>query len=106
MFLFFILYIMENILLSKSEKTITDCKSFNSKDWTGVKFSIDYVVNKKTDDTYTNEKWETKNKWIKEVQFKIFDRSSLPQSFDKKSDSEICQELKWKSLITEVKIWW
>ena len=92
-FLYSILYNMENVILSRSERVISDCHSFKKKDWSWTCFSIDYIVNRKVGD-------ERK----KEPQFKIFDRSTLPASFDKKTDSEICQELKWKSLVIEQKI--
>jgi len=99
---------MENIILSTSTKPIVDCRVFNwkDKDWNPTKrVSVDYVVKRKTDKTYEKD-WKTYDVWESVVEFKIFDRSALPVYFDKKSDTEICQELKWKSLITEVKIWW
>ena len=86
---------MENIVLSKSEKVISDCHKFTSKkDWV-VYFSIDYIVNRK--------EWDS---WVKKPEFKVFDRSVFPQTWEKKSDDEICQELKGKSLIIEQKIAW
>lgn len=100
---------MENIILSTSTKPIVDARVFDSKDQQGnpvKKVSIDYVVKRKTDKTYKTSDWQTRNVRDSFVEFKIFNRSDLPASFDKKSDSEICQELKGKSLITEVKIWW
>lgn len=98
---------MENITLTKSERPIVDCRHFTWKDEKGnplSKFSIDYVVKRKSDKTYQTSDWQTRNVRDSVVEFKIFDRNSLPASFDKKSDSEICQELKWKSLVIEQKI--
>lgn len=95
---------MENITLSKSERPIVDCRHFSSNGV--VKFAVDYVVKKKTEKTYQTNDWQTRNVWESVVEFKIFDRSSLPASFDKKSDDEICQELKGKTLVIEQKIQW
>ena len=100
---------MENIILSTSTKPIVDARVFDSKDQQGnpiKKVSIDYVVKRKSNETYQTKDWQTRNKRDSVIEFKIFDRNTLPAIFDKKSDSEICQELKGKSLITEVKIWW
>lgn len=98
---------MENITLTKSERPIVDCRHFTWKDEKGnplSKFSIDYVVKKKSDETYQDKDWNTRNVRKSEVEFKIFDKTTLPSSFDKKSDDEICQELKGKSLVIEQKI--
>ena len=98
---------MENIVLTKSERPIVDCRHFMWKDEKGnslPKFSIDYVVKKKSDETYQDKDWQTRNVRKSEVEFKIFDKKILSPELQKKSDDEICQELKGKSLVIEQKI--
>lgn len=93
---------MENIVLKQSKKVIVDCRSFTKEG--KVFFSIDYVDYQKTGNKYKTKDWIEKDQLEKVIKFSIFDHSILPASFDKKSDDEICQELKGKSLIIEQKI--
>lgn len=95
-FLFSFIYYfinMENVIISKSEKVISDCHLFDRKDWSWEYISVDYL-------------WKVKNweNWETKPFFKIFPKSSLPAWYEKKSKEEICQELKWKKLVSETKI--
>jgi len=76
---------------------ITDCRSYE-KDWT-MNFVIEYITWKPSWKTFIWKDWKEKNELKKSFENLFVTRSELPQIFDKKSDEEICQVLKWKSLV-------
>ena len=90
---------MENVILRKSSRIIVDCSHFKGDNWTI--FKIEYCSLKKT--------WEKNPNWtdklIKSIDPLYFDKSVLSQDLQKKSEDEICQELKGKSVIITTSIW-
>lgn len=89
---------MENILKQSSKKLITDCRFFE-KEWS-ITFVIEYVTWKTTWKTFVWKDWQDHNELKKSFENLFITRSDLPQIYDKKSDDEICQDLKWKSLVS------
>ena len=105
-YLFINYYKMENIILKKSSKIITDCWFF-TKDSSTI-FRIEFIDYRKTWKTYVikswEHQWEEKDELEKYFRLVFVDKKILPSDLQKKSDSEICQELKGKSLLITTSI--
>ena len=76
---------------------ISDCRSYE-KDWS-THFVIEYITWENSWKTFIWKDWNEKNELKKVFKNQFIDRWDLPQSFDKKSDDEICQELKGQFLV-------
>lgn len=98
---------MENIILKKSSKIISDCGYF-TKDSSTV-FRIEFIDFRRTWETYIIKKgehqWESREQLEKYFRLIFVDKKSLPENLQKKSDDEICQEIKGKSLFITTSIW-
>lgn len=93
---------MENLILKKSEKVITDCFHFKKDDST--LFNLEFIDYRKTWETYEKD-WITKDKLEKYFRHLFINKNTLPESYQKMDDSKICQELKGKSVIITTSIW-
>jgi len=97
---------MENIILKKSSKVISDCGYF-TKDSSTI-FRIEFIDYRKTWESFVikswEHQWEQRDQLEKYFRLVFVDKKILPESLQKKSDKEICQELKWKSLLITTSI--
>lgn len=93
---------MENLILKKSSKVITDCFSFE-KDGSTL-FRVEFIDYRKTWKTYEKD-WKTKDELEKYFRFIFIKLEDLPEKYQKMDNSEICQEFKGKSVIITTSIW-
>ena len=97
---------MENIILKKSSKVISDC-GFFEKDSSTI-FRIEFIDYRKTWETFVikswENAWESRDKLEKYFRLIFVDKKILPDSLQKKTNQEICQELKGKSLLITTSI--
>lgn len=94
---------MDSIEIKKTSRVITDCFSFE-KDSSTI-FNIEFTDFRPTSETYVDKTWNTRSKLEKYFRHIFVDKKQLSQELQKKSNSEICQAIKWKKLYINTLIW-
>ena len=90
-----------NIKIRESKKMIVNVNYYESSSI----YKISFVDWRKTWKTYVDKKtWDTRDELEQVVKFVFIDSSALTWDLAKKSPTEICQELKWKSVVITTSI--
>lgn len=92
---------MQNVILRESKKLIVSAVFIESYS----AFKIGFLNYRKTWKTYIDKKsWQERDSLEEFIDYLFINKDKFPSEFDKKSPSEICQELKWKSVVITTSI--
>lgn len=89
-----------NIKIRESKKMIVNVNYYESS----AIYKISFVDWRKTWKTYQDKSWNTRDELEQVIKFVFIEPSALGSDLAKKSPTEICQELKGKSVVITTSI--